>query len=145
MEEKYTIMSNNDLITPDNLSKELLYSIFESAFMDVSYDGDNDVVVEEDVKCIILFNEAQKDRIRLLTIFGIDADASQSEKLQCVNDINANYVIVRASLGKNSDVLYFDYDISLKGGITKKNFVLTVKRFCSIPRSALSEYGGNIV
>lgn len=34
---------SNDLITPENLSKELLYSIFDAAFMEASWDSEGDL------------------------------------------------------------------------------------------------------
>lgn len=136
-------LTPESLITPDNVSISMLYDLFERAFMDVSFDKDGDLMVSEEVKCFIFINEANCDRIRLLTLFGLDPQASRSECLEAVNRINSEYVLVRAYLG--SETLAFDYEILIKGGITQKNFVLTVKRFCSIPRQAVREYAQDII
>jgi hypothetical protein len=133
-----------DLITPENLSKELLYSIFDAAYMDVSYDSDGDLMIQDDVRCFVIPNEKTKDRIRLFTLFGFNPESSELDRLESVNRINNTYIMVRAT-SSNNDTLFFDYDICVKGGITRKNLVLTVKRFCSIPRDAVSEYCKGIV
>lgn len=54
------------------------------------------------------------------------------------------YIVLRAAAGDN-DVLRFKYDILVNGGITKKAFILAVKRFCSIPRSAVAKHGADLV
>jgi hypothetical protein len=133
----------NDLITPENLSKELLYGIFDSALMDVSYDTDGDVLVKEGVKCCVLVN---KERIKLLAIFGTK-QASRNELLRCVNSINEKYIVVKAYIPSDPDrnVLYFEFDILVKGGITPKNLVFSVKRFCAIPIEALTEFAEGLV
>lgn len=136
-------LTPENLITPENVSISMLYDLFERAFIDVSFDQDGDLMVSEDVKCFVFINESGCDRIRLLTLFGLDPKASRSDCLECVNRINSEYVLVRAYLGP--ETLAFDHEILIKGGITQKNFILTVKRFCTIPRQAVREYGQDIV
>lgn len=139
------IMSNSsDLITPENLSKELLYNLFEAAFMDVSYDKDGDILVQEDVRCFVMPNEDGKDRIRLLTMFGFEPLSSEIDRLRCVNLINEKYLVVRA-YSTDNNTLSFDYEILIRGGITKKNLVLSIKKFCSIPRLAVREFAQGLV
>ena len=132
-----------ELITPENLSKEYLKSILDAACMDTSYDSDGDLMVKEDIKCFV---KPTKDMswIRMFTIFGVKEESSRLARLECVNKINDEYLIVRASVTDN-DSLFFDYQIPVAGGITKKAFVIALKRFCSIPRDAVSEHGVNVV
>ena len=134
----------DEFITPENLSKELLKSTLDAALMDTSYDNDGDILVKETISVWILPNVERKDRIKLLSIFGFEAAASHLQRLECVNRINSEYIVVKAYLGPK-DTLRFDYDILVSGGITKKAFVLAVKRFCSIPRAAAGEHGGGII
>lgn len=77
-------------------------------------------------------------------MFGFKEDASQSERLICVNNINKQYVMIRAASSEN-DTLQIDYDIFVKGGITKKAVVLATKLFLSIPRDAVASHGKDIV
>lgn len=131
-----------DLITPDNCSKELLKSIFDDALMETSFDNDGDLRVQDDIRCFVLPNN---DRIRLLALFGFKPQVSQQKRLEFVNQVNSEYVIIRATVGAKNDTLLFDYDISVKGGITKKALVLATKRFLSIPRAAIQDLGKDLV
>lgn len=135
----------DQMITPDNLSKELLKSILDAAFIDAEYDEDGDIRAKGgDCRCWVLPNDKHKDRIRLMTFFAFKPHASRTERLDCANKINKEYVCIRASIS-DKGTLFFDYDILVEGGITAKAFVLTVKRFCSIPHTAVAEHGTGIV
>jgi len=135
----------DEMITPDNLSKELLKSVLEAAYMDVSFDKDGDIKVKEKVTCFVFPNEKWKDRVTLCAIFGFKPNVSREERLECANRINSEYAIIRAVVGKN-DTLRFTYDVLLEGGgISRKAFVLQLKRFCSIPHDAVADCGGDMV
>ena len=134
---------SDELVTPENLSNELLLSIFDAAFMDASLDDDGTLRVKEKVRCLVMPSEA-KDRIRLVCIFGFKPESSEQQRLECVNKINSEYIIVRAISGPR-DSLIFDYDILVKGGVTKKNIVLSTKRFLSIPPDAIDEHAADLV
>lgn len=134
---------SNELVTADNVSRELLKSIFDAAYMTTSLDSDGDVVVKEQCNCIVL-PDKEKRRIWLLTQYSFKPTATDTEKLMCVNKINMDYLIVRAVVVKN--ILRFSYDIVLDGdGITPKSLVLLIKRFCNIAPSAVQDYGQDIV
>lgn len=133
---------DQDLITPENLSKEMLKAIFDDAMLETSFDADGDLRVREDISCFVL---PKNDRIRLLSVFGFKPNVSLQKRLEFVNRINSEYIIIRATVGSRNDTLFFDYDISIKGGITKKALVLATRRFLSIPRPAIQEYGSDLV
>ncbi len=134
----------DELITPENLSKELLSSVLNAAFMDLSYDDEGDIRVQEDISCWVLPGVESKDRIKFLALFRFEPDASEVARLECINKINQEYFLVKAVVGDN-DNLSFEYDMFVAGGITKKAFVLALKRFCSIPRSAIADHGTGII
>jgi hypothetical protein len=130
-------------ITTENVSRELIKSTFDAAFMETSLDNDGDVIVKDACICLVI-PDKEKRRIWLLTQFSFKPSASDAEKLTCANMINKDYIIVRACAVDK--ILRFSYDIVLDGdGITPKSLVFLVKRFCSIPRQAIQDYGINIV
>lgn len=134
----------DELITTENLSKELLKSALDAALLDTSYDADGDLRVKENINCWVFPNAERKDRIKLMALFGFEPGSSPIQRLECVNNINREYIVVKAIVDQR-DMLRFEYDILIAGGITKKAFVLAVKRFCSIPRSAAAEHGNGII
>jgi hypothetical protein len=134
---------SDDLVTPENISKELLRSIFDAAFMETSFDKDGDLIVKDQVRCYVYLSE-KKDRITLICGFGFKKGIAEVQRLNCVNNINTSYIMVRAA-SKGNDTLTFDYNIYVPGGISKKNIVLATKRFMLIPREAVADHGRDIV
>ena len=123
---------SNELVTPENLSQELL----------TSFDDDGDLrVTDGGVRCFVMPKDG---RIRLLSLFGSKAGECTSELLEFANRVNDEYIMVRVSIGSNGAIM-FDYDILVKGGVTKQAIVLATKRFLSIPVPAIQEHGRHLV
>lgn len=134
----------DELITPDNLSKELLKSVLDAAYMDTSYDRDGDLVVKERLMCFVFPGKDRKDSVRLLVLFTFEPETSELKRLQAVNKINQEYLVVKAFVSTENH-LHFTWDIPIEGGITKKAFVMAVKRFCSIPHDAVEDCAKDVV
>jgi hypothetical protein len=133
---------NDDLVTPENLSKELLRSIYDQAFLETSLDSEGDLRVHDGIRCFVF---PRDDRVRLFCMFKFDAaNATPEKRLEMVNRVNCEYIMVRAASGAN-DSLVFDHDIIVKGGVTKAQIVHATKRFLSIPLQAIGEYGKGLV
>lgn len=113
--------------------------MLEAALIDFSVDSDGDFLVNESIRCVVIPNREHRDRISLMAQYGFEDGVSEEDRLTCVNRINQEYILVRASVTDRSS-LRFRYDIYLPGGMTPKNIVMTLKRFCSVCKSAVSEY-----
>lgn len=133
-----------ELITPENLTKERLKAVLDAAFMETSYDNDGDLRVHDRIKCLVLPNLERKDRIQLVALFGFKPQSTELERLQAVNRINTEYIIVRA-VARGNDILCFTWDLPVAGGLTPRAFVLAVKRFCAIPQPAIAECADEVV
>ena len=140
---KENTQMQDDLITSENLTPELLKAMFDAAFMEAKLDDDGEVIVHDEVRVRVKVNMDRKDRIRFLTAFGFKSGSQPLARLQCVNQINAEYIMVCASA--EEDLLFFRYDLMVAGGVTKKAVVMAVKRFASIPREAVLHHGKEIV
>ena len=134
----------DEMITSDNLSVDMLKAIFEAAYMDVSLDEDGDLLVKEACKVFVQPDLEHKNRIRMFTIFTFEDSSSKSDRLECVNRINREYVMVCA-FTTDTGALVFRYDLVLAGGLPRKALVVAVKRFASIPHSAVQEHGASLV
>ena len=135
-------VDGTNTITRESLSKETLKSLLEDAAFDVGLDNDGDIVVSDQIRCFVLPNIKQ-GTIRLMTGFVFKDDTTRLARVEAANEINTNFVMVRASVSGN--VLYFDHDIFLNDGLSRRPFVVTVKRFCSIPRMAVAECAAALV
>jgi hypothetical protein len=131
-----------DLIKPENVSVELLNDIF-AAYMDTTIDEDGDLLVKGD--CHVYVNVVpDKSAVRLMTIFRIKDDCSPAARLAAVNNINNDYMIVKAHCTENNKLI-FSYYFMLAGGLTRNALVRGVKLFDSIPRAAVYDYAREIV
>jgi len=132
----------SDLIVPDNLSKELLKDIYDSAFMTTMFDDDGDLRVGDGgIKCYAFPKEKH---IKLMSIFGAEPGADHSDLVEFANRVNLEYVVVRAAISEK-DSIFFEYAIPVDGGITKKAVILATKRFLSIPVQSIVEHGKDII
>jgi hypothetical protein len=128
----------NEILTPENVSKDVLKAAFDAAFMDISFDSDGDLKLKDEVTCYVFLRE-KKDGIRLSSGFGFKEGTTELQQLQLINKINDEWRVVRAYVNHEKRALKFDYEILLAGGITVKNFILSVKKFCGIPRDAIAD------
>lgn len=131
--------SELDLISSDNLSKDLLKEVLDSAMLETSFDDDGDLVVDEGILCFVLPTE-KRDRVRLLSAAGkLRQGVTRSDALEAANRINVEYIMVRASVTENN-ALFLDWDVFLKHGIGKQAIAWAVKRFCAISSDAMREH-----
>jgi hypothetical protein len=127
-----------DLVTSENVSLELIHSIYESAMMEVSIDDEKQFVrIKEEILARARLPE-NKERIQLGALYGIKEDAQRVDRLELCNRINDQFVMIRASITEAGD-LYFDYDITIKGGVTKKQIAQATRMFLKFVPKAVSE------
>lgn len=133
-----------ELLAPETLSMDILKSIFDAAYMDTEVNANGHLHVSEGgAGCFMLLADT-KDRIQLLSVFGFQPGSSMTRRLECVNKINTDYIVVKATAGAHN-MLIFQFDICISGGITPKNLVLTTKRFMSIPSQVIQAVCSDIV
>ncbi|RDH86962.1 MAG: ornithine acetyltransferase [endosymbiont of Escarpia spicata] len=137
------ITMSNDLVTSENLSKELLHSIYDAAFMDTSWNANGDLIVKENSKCVVIPSD-DNDLLMFLSLYSFKTSSTQMERLECINNMNNGYLMIRARLVPD-DMLKIDHHMYLRGGVSKKNIVLATKFFLSIPSHAALDYGQDII
>ncbi|GAB4223363.1 MAG: hypothetical protein Kow0062_23300 [Acidobacteriota bacterium] len=124
------------MVSSENLSRDLLQSLFDAAFMETEIDEEGDLFVrEQGVGCFALIPESRK-HIQLMGFATPNEDASDAARLEFVNAVNRRYVVVRAYTNQHGRVV-FDTFIPVEGGISARSVVLATKRFLSIPGEAL--------
>jgi len=135
----------NDLVTPDILDRDFLHDLYKGAHIECKQDSDGDsVITENSLKCIATLPKSQ-DAIHLAILFPLKDSVSLKEKLQCVNNINDRYIITRAAVTKDSDLLLCDYYIFLNGGVSRAAIVRGTRKFIEVTRHAVEEYAKDIV
>jgi hypothetical protein len=85
-----------------------------------------------------VFLSESKERLQVVAYYGIKEEAQRAERLELVNRINENYVLIRAGIDDDGD-LWFDYCVLLKGGVTRKAIVQAVRVFLMLVPKAVNE------
>lgn len=123
----------DELVYPQDISKEMLYLLLEGVYFECELDSDGDVLVYDPITCLVKPVTDNK-QILLRTGFQTGSDATREEKLEVVNRINDEKLMIRAIVEKD-DAISFDYFIPTDGGITKGNIVRSIRRFTALVRA----------
>lgn len=127
-----------ELVTPDNVTIEMIQEVYEQAFMEASLDEEKKQIrIREEVLARAFLAES-KERLQFVAYYGIKEDAQRIDRLELVNRINENYVMIRAGIDDDGD-LWFDYCVLLKGGVTKKAIVQATRVFLMLVPRAVNE------
>ncbi|MGA3058548.1 MAG: YbjN domain-containing protein [Candidatus Limnocylindrales bacterium] len=134
---------SDEFIYPEGVNSDTLKKLFEEAYMEVSVDTDGDLIVKDNYRCY-LRPDPDGRLISVYAIFGANSSAKQADKLAYVNHVNDQVKLIRASVSANGK-FFFDYYLSVEGGISKRSIVMSVRRFFSCLGSALREDTANVV
>ena len=103
----------DELVVPESVSAQMLNAHFTEANMDSSIDRDGDVQIVEGYRCFI--DPGHENRwLRVFAVFRVSADAPLEARLEDVNRVNAELVIVRADVDSTGRFT-FDHYISDRG------------------------------
>ena len=78
---------NADIVTPQDLSKDLLFKLFDDAYMDPSGQKDGDIQIRDRYSAYIL--PGPRPGIMFLAVYGCSPGVDPEQKLQYVNTVNA--------------------------------------------------------
>jgi len=124
------------ILNPEDVSTEGLRKIFDDAYLETLLDSDGDLVVRDGYRVLVMPRE-NGERIRLMSMFGVDPDSALADRLQLANKINDVMVLVRASVTERGSFC-FDYDITVTGGLPIRTFMATFRRFVRCMEEALT-------
>ncbi len=133
----------DDIMYPEQITRDALYELFASAYFNVNRDSDDDVYLK-DMYTIWLFPQQEGNQIRLMAQFKGNQEASREAKLEYANLINDGYRLVRAYVDRDGDI-GFDYFLVTEGGVTRRTIVLSVRRFVQYVQIALQQDSQNVI
>ena len=127
-----------DLIGPENATLETVRDILDAALMDVEIDEENGFVIIDDEIVARAKLSDSRERLQLIACYRVREDVQRAERLELVNRINDQYVIVRAAMS-DDDELWIDYAVVLKGGTTAKNIAHATRMFLKVAEMAVKD------
>jgi hypothetical protein len=132
-----------EMILPETATKDLLKSLLEAAYLDVSLDDDGDVQVMDTFRFWVIPSTNGK-WIRLFAQFKGNPAAALGAKLEYVNAVNRDLHLIRAYLRDNGGYT-FDQYVVVEGGISRRALVFAVRGFRELLQSALKLDSGDVV
>ncbi len=122
----------------EEITKEWLQGVFESAYVAVEIDEDGDLALREAGTLVgwLRLDQARKT-IELFTMSVFRDDATRDEKLEFINDLNNNVLGATFYVAADS-VLVADSYIYYEPGLSDKQLVHQYHRFRDAVRTAWS-------
>jgi hypothetical protein len=124
----------------EEINPVLLRQLFRAAYLKAELDDDDDVRVtaENGVKVILSVDEDRK-MLKYMAVFGFKEDAPEAEKLELLNLLNDQVVLVRFS-SPRADALVADYYLLYEGGVAPFQVIHSLRWFTKVAIGALTEY-----
>ena len=131
------------IVLPEQVSPEMLKQLFVDAYMDATIDKDGDVQLVEGYRSYVVPGMENK-WVRVYAVFGANQAALLEDKMDFVNRVNAELVIVRAYVDTTGRFI-FEHYIPVEGGLTERALVLAVRRFHRLLDAAIRKDEKNVI
>jgi hypothetical protein len=133
-------MDINGILPEDQVTSAQLQQFFKAAFMKAEVDEDGDIKVKTDAGITVWISiEGERQLLKYVATYGFKEDATEVDRLQLVNTLNDNVILVRFSVPRD-DVLMADYYLYYEGGVIPYQVVNTLRHFANITVKAIREY-----
>lgn len=126
--------------TIEQLSTDVLKTIFDAAFLDSTIDEDGDLCVEDGMK-VWVHGMPEKDSFGYTAYFGISSSVERIKLLEACNSFNETYLGLKATATEGNEAIAFNYTVLMKGGgkIEAKEIVRLLRYFQDVVRNALGD------
>jgi hypothetical protein len=131
------------IIPSDKLTRDMVKTAFEAAYMQCSVDKDGDIVVEEGRRFYVIISP-DKETVRFVAFARGNSNRSSQQRLTFANKINRRIAALRAHEDGDGDIL-FDYTILTNGGVTIRQIVMCAKRFATLINVAVGEDSDDVL
>ncbi len=136
---------SDGLVTPETVSKDMLKSMFDAAFMEASFDEFGDLMIVDGGVQSFVFISPDSRGIKVMALFEAAPTAQRVDLLEFANHINEVYPIVRTTLSPDSRAISFEHFICLPGGVPQMTIVQAARLFVRVTRDAVSKHGNELI
>ena len=115
------------IISPKNISSELLKQLFEDAYLDASIDKKTgNIIIKENWSTWIYIDE-EKRYFSFNISFTIKKKSKLVDRVEYTHNVSKEFILIKA-YNDNGGITFSTY-IWLEGGVTPKNIIKTYKAF----------------
>ncbi len=126
-----------DLIDEDDVNVQKIKELFDAAFIKCEIDKDGDLLVVDEGMKIFLRIDKKRNLITFFSAWGLKSSVSELKKLQLVNKLNDDLIIVRFAM-KTPMTLWCDYQFLYDGGVTPFTIVNNYKVYVRVTKGAVA-------
>jgi hypothetical protein len=125
-------------LTPINaINPDLLSTILADAAIDHEVSGDNDIYVTGLAFNFWIRLDVERPILIFSTYWDFTDEASELEKLRCINSFNAELLMLQFFIGDPSNRLYGHYALPIHDGLDQRQLLRIARMFAEIFRSAI--------
>ena len=123
-----------EIISDENFSLKKIAQILDEAYFDVDNDNDKYLGVSAGGSRVLVNFEEENKVLTFISLWEIEK-GSITEHLELVNKLNRDIILVRFSVKEKT--LWCDQQFLVKGGLTAKWVVMSLKRFGEVCKGAV--------
>jgi hypothetical protein len=124
-----------EVLDPTAIDATLVVQMFRDAYTDASVQGD-EVKIQDVYRAYINFDENHR-YLRFRVLIKCQDGVKPEAQSKYANSVNGEYIVIRATPIDN--LVAFDYYLVIEGGATKRNIVLSFKRFMACTQAAIGD------
>lgn len=125
------------VLAEPEVTLQRLKELYTAAFLKVEIDEDGDLRIDDDGIKTFVRLDAKRQLVTYLAAWRLKASVPQERKLQWVNSLNQELVMVRFSVPR-PDSLVCDYQFFYEGGVTPYGLVHHYRQFVKVARGAVT-------
>ncbi len=123
------------LISSENLSTQVIKSLFDNAFIDTGFDKE-DLFIKERWRTWVYVDKGNR-YFSLNLYFTANQSAKMADRIEYATRINDEFILVKVIPEQN--VITFRTYVWVEGGVTPKNIIHVYKAFIMVIEQALEE------
>lgn len=131
-----------ELIGESEFSLQRVVRVLEDAYMDVDKSDAERLAVDVGGSRVLFFYEDEKKMMTLVSMWKFKPNSKHAQ-LEVVNQLNSDFILVRFTARLDSNILWCDQQVLIKGGVNSRWLVHSLKKFGEVCAGAVklkSEY-----
>lgn len=125
-----------ELIGDSEFSLQRVVRVLEDAYMDVDKSDAGHLAVDVGGSRVLVFYEDEKKMMTLVSMWKFKPN-SQHAQLELVNQLNSELILVRFTAKLDSNILWCDQQVLIKGGVNSRWLVHSLKKFGEVCAGAV--------
>jgi hypothetical protein len=125
------------MLAESELTLERLQEVFSAAYLKTEIDADGDLRIDEDGIKTFVRLDPKRRLVTYLAAWRLKASVPRERKLQWVNALNQDLVMVRFTVA-NTPNLVCDYQFFYEGGVHAQALVHHYRQFVNVVRGAVT-------